>query len=106
MLADRALVAGPVSALRRHCDDGALLAGCNAGQASVMSIFDPKETGSDEESAGDRKRADAPLPTRFGRDRHRRRPTQDPATRAPRATEGPLSGRDDDQPPFEDDGNL
>ena len=71
-----------------------------------MSIFDPKHASSGEESTGNRKRADAPLPTRFGRDRHRRQPKPTPATRVEGATEDPRFARDDDESPFEDHGGL
>ena len=69
-----------------------------------MSSFDPRQTGSGAEQDADSEREDAPLPTRFGRDAHRRLRSR-PKSRAERATDERRAAPDDEDP-FEDDGGL
>lgn len=66
-----------------------------------MSIFGPRQTGSDTEPETDHEQEDAPLPTRFGR--HGRRGLRPRQERG--AAEDPNAAPDGEDP-FEDDGGL
>jgi hypothetical protein len=78
-----------------------VVAGRSLDTLPVMSISDPEQAGHEQDGEPD----DAPLPTRFGRDRHRRRPRREPAARLEGASHEPRLAPDD-APPFEDDGGL